>query len=56
MQQVLQVEQFGRLVGDNNPVHGGEDSVAHGTLLLGLLSGVIAEQLPGCLLTSIEVS
>jgi len=43
---------FGDLVGDHNPVHfnAGDDNVGtvvHGTLLLGLVSGLMATSLPG---------
>ena len=40
---------FGDLVGDHNPVHfkDGEGAVVHGTLLLGLVSGLMATTLPG---------
>ena len=43
---------FGDLVGDHNPVHfrddgDSEDAVVHGTLLLGLVSGLMATTLPG---------
>lgn len=48
------VRQFSELVGDNNPVH---EDIVHGTLLLGLVSGVMATSLPGpgSLLTSLTV-
>lgn len=46
------LRQFGDLVGDHNPVHfkdvdDVEGAVVHGTLLLGLVSGLMATTLPG---------
>eukprot|EP00092_Neocalanus_flemingeri_P019462 GFUD01021083.1.p2 GENE.GFUD01021083.1~~GFUD01021083.1.p2 ORF type:complete len:158 (+),score=56.13 GFUD01021083.1:56-529(+) len=43
---------FGDLVGDHNPVHFRDDGdsrgvVVHGTLLLGIVSGLMASTLPG---------
>lgn len=45
---------FGDLVGDTNPVHfpgdhGGDeqDAIVHGTLLIGLVSGLMASSVPG---------
>jgi len=42
---------FGDLVEDHNPVHfqpgGGGDVIVHGTLLLGIVSGLMASTLPG---------
>ena len=44
------IKVFGNLVEDHNPVHfpaDGGDAIVHGTLLLGLVSGLMATSLPG---------
>ena len=44
------IKVFGNLVEDHNPVHfpaDGGDAIVHGTLLLGLVSGLMASSLPG---------
>ncbi|MCI4660933.1 MAG: MaoC family dehydratase [Neomegalonema sp.] len=53
---VAQIEAFGEVSGDKNPVHFDDEyaagtvfggRVAHGMLMAGLLSAVIGEELPG---------
>ena len=48
---------YADLVNDHNPVHLGVDGIVHGTLLLGLVSGLMASSLPGpgTILTGLEV-
>jgi len=53
-----QVEEYTQLSGDLNPIHAaGEQSLVHGTFLLGIVSGVIGTQLPGpgSVVSSLEV-
>lgn len=50
------VSKYSQLTGDFNPVHqdvnGGR--LVHGTLLLGLVSGLVASSIPGTILTNIS--
>lgn len=44
----MQVRQYAELTGDLNPVHLDETGgIVHGTLLLGLVSGLVASRVPG---------
>lgn len=42
------IEKYGELTGDKNPIHfNGDQSIVHGTFLLGLVSSVMGTKCPG---------
>jgi len=41
------VADFGDLVGDHNPLHEGRHAIAHGALIVGLVSGLVSRSFRG---------